>query len=185
MLRPTKLSDYPWVVIRIECVLCLRKGAYRLARLAARYGPEQSLDGLLADLAHDCPWWRSKCDRREYRAQCGARFIDLDRSLLPVDDPRARVYRQRGPSREDVPKPRGTGQRVFSDVPMLSGWRGSTVTILCTRCERRECFVKADLLLNGGDVRMTDLRRTLTMDCPRWHAASAYDLCQATFDTSD
>ncbi len=106
MRRPTKLSDFPWVV-RVECVLCPRKGTYRLARLAARYGPEQSLDGLLADMAHDCPWWRS--NPRKYEVRCGARFVDLERNLPPVDDPDAPAFRRRQPGREDIPKPRRAG----------------------------------------------------------------------------
>jgi hypothetical protein len=38
-----RLSDFPWVVVRVGCNLCRRKGEYRLARLAAKYGPEISL----------------------------------------------------------------------------------------------------------------------------------------------
>ena len=42
MKRPTKLSNYTWVVVRFDCTLCDRWGRYSLARLAARYGPEQA-----------------------------------------------------------------------------------------------------------------------------------------------
>jgi len=31
-----RLVDFPYVVVRLECNLCHRKGAYRLARLAVR-----------------------------------------------------------------------------------------------------------------------------------------------------
>ena len=90
MLRPKKLSDYPWVVVRIECVLCPRKGAYRLARLAARYGPEQSLEGLLADMAHDCPGWRT--NPRKYDPLAGRCPIEVGAicatSRPPVTHPR-------------------------------------------------------------------------------------------------
>lgn len=99
---PTKLSDWPWVVVRVECVLCRRRGSYRLARLAAKYGPEQSIAGLLRDLAHDCPWYD---ERRSGASRCGARFPDLDRDAPPPDLPEKPLYRQRQPDREDLPKP--------------------------------------------------------------------------------
>jgi hypothetical protein len=34
------LAYYPYVVVRIGCDRCTRKGAYRLARLAAKFGPD-------------------------------------------------------------------------------------------------------------------------------------------------
>ena len=40
------LALYPFVVVRIACRICSRSGAYRLARLAAKYGPEISLRDL-------------------------------------------------------------------------------------------------------------------------------------------
>jgi hypothetical protein len=43
------LAHYPFVVVRIRCRVCARKGSYRLARIAAKYGPEISLRDLLAD----------------------------------------------------------------------------------------------------------------------------------------
>lgn len=57
MIAPKTLSQYPWVVVRIECKLCSHRGAYRLARLAARYGPEFPLEGLIEDLANNFPYW--------------------------------------------------------------------------------------------------------------------------------
>jgi hypothetical protein len=48
------LALYPYVVVRIGCGLCQRKGRYRLARLAAKYGAEISLDELLLRLTADC-----------------------------------------------------------------------------------------------------------------------------------
>ena len=99
MRIPKTLSDYPWVIVNLSCKLCARRGRYRLARLAARYGSEQTLDGLLADLAHGCPYWRS--NPRKYDPRCGARFEDLDR-LRPEDmPPDSGAPRQRAPARED------------------------------------------------------------------------------------
>ena len=39
---------YPFVVVRIGCDLCERAGAYRLARLAEKFGAGISLDELLS-----------------------------------------------------------------------------------------------------------------------------------------
>jgi hypothetical protein len=41
-----RLAFYPFVVVRIACRVCTRSGSYRLARLAAKYGPEISLRDL-------------------------------------------------------------------------------------------------------------------------------------------
>ena len=170
MDRPRTLAQYPWVVVRLDCVLCPRKGCYRLARLAAQYGPEQSLDGLLADLAHDCPWWRSH--PRKYEARCGARFVDLERNLPPPDDPDVRA----------VPKRRLVSAGAGGPAPMLSAWDGAVVVVTCSRCGRRDTFVKADLLMNGGDARLTDLLKRLTADCQRAAETAIYELCQARFE---
>ena len=40
------LAFYPFVVVRIACRVCSRRGSYRLARLAAKFGPEISLRDL-------------------------------------------------------------------------------------------------------------------------------------------
>ena len=128
---PTKLVDYPWVVVRIECTFCGRARRYRLARLAARYGPEQDLAGLLRELASSCPWYNERA--RKYEPRCGARFVDLERNLPPPDEP---TYWQKVPAREDVLKRHadrfpaaapGTG-------PMLSGWASDEVGYRCRRC---------------------------------------------------
>jgi hypothetical protein len=63
--------DYPWVLVRLRCDVCKRAGAYRLARLAEKYGAEILLDDLIVRLSSDCPW------RDEPRGTCGARFSDL------------------------------------------------------------------------------------------------------------
>ena len=99
---PRTLAQWPWVVVRVDCVLCTRKGCYRLARLAAKYGPEQSIDGLLRDLAQDCPWFNER--PRKYEPRCGARFLDLEHNFPPPDHPEEPIYRQRQPAREDLPK---------------------------------------------------------------------------------
>lgn len=77
---PKRLSDYPYVVVRVRCDLCKRAGAYRLARLAATYGPETGLDQLLDRLTADCPHTIPPLERhkkRKYTARCEARFPDI------------------------------------------------------------------------------------------------------------
>lgn len=75
-----RLSEFPWVVVRVVCNLCNRSGSYKLARLAARYGPDIALDDLLDRLAGDCPWRPRKGERKpaKYSARhCHACFKDL------------------------------------------------------------------------------------------------------------
>jgi hypothetical protein len=84
-----RLSDYPWVIVRVGCNLCGRKGEYRLARLAAKLGPETSLDEVLDHIAHDCPWRRYPKQRPagKYDGKCGAQFVDLSCPTRPPDLP--------------------------------------------------------------------------------------------------
>ena len=181
MLVPKRLSDYPWVIVNLSCKLCARRGRYRLARLAGRYGPEQSLEGLLADLAHDCPYWRS--NPRKYDPRCGARFEDLDR-LHPQDlPPVAGAPRQRAPAREDVPQRRSGASEAGDRPAMLSGWEAPMLVVSCAKCGRRESFdVKVLRAATIDDVRLTDLRRSLTARCPRVLRPDFSDWCGATLE---
>ena len=179
MQVPKRLSDYPWVVVNLSCKLCARRGRYRLARLAARYGAEQTLDGLLADLAHACPYWRS--DPRRYDPRCGARFEDLDR-LRPEDvPPEPGLPRQRAPAREDVPQRRTHRPEPSGRSPMLSDWTAPQIVVACTKCGKREVYdtrtVRAATL---DDVTLIDLRRSLTASCPRLQKGEISDWCGAT-----
>ncbi|WGD31294.1 hypothetical protein AncyloWKF20_05570 [Ancylobacter sp. WKF20] len=79
-----RLSEYPFVTVRVACTLCDRRGSYRLARLAAKYSAEISLEALIEYLAADCPW-RGPHRRRD--ARCGAHFPDLWREPRPPDEP--------------------------------------------------------------------------------------------------
>ena len=51
-----RLALYPFVVVRIGCRQCSRKGAYRLARLAAKFGPDITLRDLTNRFSYDCMW---------------------------------------------------------------------------------------------------------------------------------
>jgi len=66
-----RLVDYPWVLVCLRCDICKRAGAYRLVRLAVKFGSEILLDDLTVRLSADCAW------RDEPRNSCGARFADL------------------------------------------------------------------------------------------------------------
>lgn len=77
---PKRLSAYPYVVVRVRCDLCHRAGSYRLARLAAKFGPEMTLPDLLDRLALDCPYRRGPGQRQagKYEPKCHARLPDVD-----------------------------------------------------------------------------------------------------------
>jgi len=70
-MRVRRLTDFPYVFVRLRCDVCKRAGAYRVARLAVKFGAEILLDDLLVRLSADCPW------RDDPRGSCGARFTDL------------------------------------------------------------------------------------------------------------
>jgi hypothetical protein len=50
------LAHYAFVVARIGCRVCNRRGSYRLARLAAKFGPDISLPDLTDRFSYDCMW---------------------------------------------------------------------------------------------------------------------------------
>jgi hypothetical protein len=71
-MRVRRLVDFPYVLVRLRCDVCQRAEAYRLARLAVKFGSEILLDDLVLRLSADCPW------RDDPRGNgCGARFLDL------------------------------------------------------------------------------------------------------------
>ena len=79
-----RLLTYPCVKVRIGCELCARQGTYRLTRLAARFGPEITLEDLLAHLTVDC---EARNPRHPYHRDCQARYVDLDPPRRPPDNP--------------------------------------------------------------------------------------------------
>ncbi len=90
------LATYPYVVVRLDCALCSRRGRYRLARLADRYGANCPMAELLDMLAGDCKW-RGVRPRHPRLPACGARFPDLrGPSPPPPDDPPTRLRLVKG-----------------------------------------------------------------------------------------
>jgi hypothetical protein len=81
-----RLSDFPWVIVRVDCSLCpYRKGQYRLARLAEKYGADIQLCDLMDKIAFDCPWKMLSGERppNQYDPKCKARFTDLEAAPSP------------------------------------------------------------------------------------------------------
>ena len=71
------LPFYPFVVVRIACRVCTRSGSYRLARLAAKYGPESTLRELTDRFAFDC-LWRAEARSKKGKSACGVYLPDLE-----------------------------------------------------------------------------------------------------------
>jgi hypothetical protein len=84
-----RLSDFPWIIVRVDCSLCPhRKGQYRLARLAEKYGADIQLCDLMDRIAFDCPWKTLPGERppNQYDPKCKARFTDLEATNRPPPD---------------------------------------------------------------------------------------------------
>ncbi|HEV1998884.1 MAG TPA: hypothetical protein VGQ97_00135 [Xanthobacteraceae bacterium] len=80
-MPPDTLLTFPFVLVRICCPRCMRRGRFRLARLARKYGADVSLASLLQSLTRDCKH-RADDDprrraRRDQRVRCEARYCDL------------------------------------------------------------------------------------------------------------
>lgn len=79
-----RLSQYPYVVVRLACTKCSRKGQYRLARLADKYGSECELSALRVMMSADCKLAEKG---RPGIDVCGCHFPDLsDGPTRPPDD---------------------------------------------------------------------------------------------------
>jgi hypothetical protein len=82
---PECLTFYPFVVVRLACRVCSRTGSYRLARLAAKLGPEISLRDLTDRFSYDCLWRRRRAASAAGRA--AASICRTSSSRRPPDDP--------------------------------------------------------------------------------------------------
>jgi hypothetical protein len=91
-MTPRRLVAFPYVLVRLRCDACKRSEAYRLARLAVKFGSEILFDDLLVRLSGDCPW------RDEPRGSCGVHFADLP-PRRPPDLPAQRMRVIRGGKR--------------------------------------------------------------------------------------
>jgi hypothetical protein len=73
---------YPFVVVRIACRVCARSGSFRLARLAAKHGPEITLCDLTERFSFDC-LWRAEARSKKGKSACGVYLPDLEHKRLP------------------------------------------------------------------------------------------------------
>jgi hypothetical protein len=64
-------------VVRIACRVCSRTGSYRLARLAAKFGPEISLRDLTDRFR------RTEARSKRDRSSCGVYLPDLEQPRPP------------------------------------------------------------------------------------------------------
>ena len=62
--------------------VCARKGSYRLARIAAKYGPETTLRDRLDRFSYDC-LWRTQSRTKRGRTDCGVYLPDLEHKRPP------------------------------------------------------------------------------------------------------
>jgi hypothetical protein len=85
-----RLVDYPWVLVRVRCDVCKRAGAYRLARLAVKFGAEILLDDLIVRLSSDCPW------RDEPRGSCATAVPSLTQPDSVSTAPEKRIRLAQG-----------------------------------------------------------------------------------------
>ena len=81
-----RLAFYPFVVVRIACRVCSRRGSYRLARLAAKFGPEISLRDLTDRFSFDC-LWRAEARSKKGKSACGVYLPDLEQPRPPDAPP--------------------------------------------------------------------------------------------------
>jgi hypothetical protein len=80
------LAFYPFVVVRIVCRVCSRRGSYRLARLAAKFGPEITLRELLNRFSYD-GLWRAEARSKRGTSSCGVYLPDLEQPRPPDAPP--------------------------------------------------------------------------------------------------
>ena len=80
------LRSLPFVVVRIACRVSARHGSYRLARLAAKYGPEISLRDLTERFSYGC-LWRAEARSKRGKSACGVYLPDLEQPRPPDAPP--------------------------------------------------------------------------------------------------
>jgi hypothetical protein len=69
-------------VARIACRVCSRSGSCRLARLAAKFGPEITLRGLTDRFSYDCLWC-AEARSKAGKSACGVYLPDLQNPRPP------------------------------------------------------------------------------------------------------
>jgi hypothetical protein len=80
------LAHYPFVVVGIASRAYSRRGSYRLARLAAKFGPEITPHDLVEKFSHDC-LWRAEARTQAGKSSCGVYLPDLEQPRPPDAPP--------------------------------------------------------------------------------------------------
>src|ERR1700721_4427287 len=80
----------PSGAVRLPCRYCARVGAYRLVRLAVKFGCEARLADVVVRLAADCPHWKPN---KRWPEGCGVYLPDLEAPRALPDHPGRRVIR--------------------------------------------------------------------------------------------
>jgi hypothetical protein len=70
------------IYVAPACRVCNRRGSYRLARLAAKYGPEIALRDLTERFSYDC-MWRAEARSKKGKSDCGVYLPDLEHRRPP------------------------------------------------------------------------------------------------------
>ncbi len=171
MAAPRHLVDWPRVQVDVECSLCPRRGRYRLARLAERYGAAVPLARLLELIAADCTLMKPGEKTRQYEARCGIRYVVPPAGPLPADAP-ARA----GAPRLDAPKQTGKKRLGYDGpTPTLTMLRQQGITTVSVTCHglwqgftcHHTTSLPLDRLGASDDTRFLDLCRTLRLVCSR------------------
>jgi hypothetical protein len=89
-MRDESLLTYPFVIFRLEWRYCPRVGAYRLVRLAVKFGCEAGIHDVMRRLSADCPHWKPNS---RWPQGCGVYLPDLKPPMRPADNPGGKVMR--------------------------------------------------------------------------------------------
>ncbi|RYC30220.1 hypothetical protein D3273_19800 [Lichenibacterium minor] len=169
MSAPRHLVDWPWVVVEVECSLCPRRGRYRLARLAERYGSAVPLGRLLETMAADCTLMKPDQKPRQYEARCGIRYVVPPAGPLPADAP-ARA----GAPRLDPPKPANRKRLGYDGpAPTIAQLRQQGISALFVTCHglrqgvtcHHTTRLSLDPLEAPDDMSFLELCRSLRLVC--------------------
>jgi len=110
------LLHYPYVVVRLKCDVCNRRGGFRLARLVEKFGCDIPLEDLVKRLAHPACGHRPENQRKGKRwtieGGCKAYLRDLESPMPPPDMPGAPALRPDGRPRLRVVASNGRSKNL-------------------------------------------------------------------------